>query len=75
MASSGTPKVPIIWGIATLTMLTSIAEFLEEDVQTALTASLSLIEPLILIVMGIVVAAVLISLYLPIFQLGAQAGG
>jgi type IV pilus assembly protein PilC len=56
-------------------MLTSIAEFLEEDVQTALTASLSLIEPLILIVMGIVVAAVLISLYLPIFQLGAQAGG
>src|SRR5947209_1325521 len=56
-------------------MLSSIAEFLEEDVQTALSAALSLIEPLILIVMGVVVAAVLISLYLPIFQLGAQAGG
>jgi type IV pilus assembly protein PilC len=56
-------------------MLTSVAEFLEEDVQTALSAALSLIEPLILIVMGVVVAAVLISLYLPIFQLGAQAGG
>ncbi|HKT23040.1 MAG TPA: type II secretion system F family protein [Terriglobales bacterium] len=56
-------------------MLTSVAEFLEEDVQTALGAALSLIEPAILIVMGIVVAFVLIALYLPIFQLGAIAGG
>jgi type IV pilus assembly protein PilC len=56
-------------------MLTSVAEFLEEDVQTALAAALSLIEPVILIVMGAVVATVLISLYLPIFSLGAQAGG
>jgi type IV pilus assembly protein PilC len=56
-------------------MLTSVAEFLEEDVQTALSAALSLIEPLILIVMGCVVASVLIALYLPIFSLGAAAGG
>jgi len=56
-------------------MLTSVAEFLEEDVQTALSAALSLIEPVILIVMGFVVATVLIALYLPIFSLGAQAGG
>jgi type IV pilus assembly protein PilC len=56
-------------------MLTSVAEFFEEDVQTALSAALSLIEPVILIVMGIVVATVLIALYLPIFSLGAQAGG
>jgi len=56
-------------------MLTSVAEFLEEDVQTALSAALSLIEPVILIVMGIVVATVLIALYLPIFQLGASAAG
>src|SRR5215813_1629086 len=55
-------------------MLTSIAEFLEEDVQTALSAALSLIEPVILVVMGVVVATVLIALYLPIFSLGAQAG-
>ncbi|MGZ4818487.1 MAG: type II secretion system F family protein [Terriglobales bacterium] len=52
-------------------MLTSVAEFYEEDVQTALTAAMSLIEPAILIVMGIIVAFVLISLYLPIFTLGA----
>jgi type IV pilus assembly protein PilC len=56
-------------------MLTSIAEFLEEDVQTALSAALSLIEPVILIVMGVVVATVLIALYLPIFSLGAQVAG
>ncbi len=52
-------------------MLTSVAEFYEEDVQTALTAAMALIEPAILIVMGIIVAFVLISLYLPIFTLGA----
>ena len=54
-------------------MLTSVSEFYEEDVETALAASLSLIEPIILIFMGIVVATVLIALYLPIFSLGAQA--
>jgi type IV pilus assembly protein PilC len=54
-------------------MLNSVAEFFEEDVATALTAALALIEPAILIVMGVVVVFILISLYLPIFSLG-QAG-
>ncbi len=52
-------------------MLNSISEFYEEDVQNALATAMSLIEPVILIVMGVVVAFVLISLYLPIFSLGA----
>lgn len=52
-------------------MLTSVAEFYEEDVQTALTAAMSLIEPLILVVMGGIVLFVLISLYMPLFTLGA----
>ena len=58
-------------------MLNSVSEFFEEDVATALTAALALIEPAILIVMGIVVVFILISLYLPIFSLGsgASAGG
>jgi len=51
-------------------MLNSVAEFFEEDVQTALTAALALIEPAILIVMGVVVVLILIALYLPIFSLG-----
>ncbi len=52
-------------------MLNSVAEFFEEDVQTSLTATMSLIEPLILIVMGVVVVTILIALYLPIFSLSA----
>jgi type IV pilus assembly protein PilC len=55
-------------------MLNSVAEFFEEDVQTALTAALSLIEPAILIVMGIVVAFILIALYMPIFSMGNSSG-
>jgi type IV pilus assembly protein PilC len=50
-------------------MLSSVAEFYEEDVATSTTAALSLIEPVIMIFMGLFVAGVLISLYLPIFSL------
>jgi type IV pilus assembly protein PilC len=50
-------------------MLGSVAEFYEDDVSTRTTAALSLIEPAIMIFMGIFVAFVLISLYLPIFSL------
>jgi type IV pilus assembly protein PilC len=50
-------------------MLGSVAEFYEDDVSTRVTAALSLIEPIIMIFMGIFVAFVLISLYLPIFSL------
>ena len=53
-------------------MLNSVAEFYEEDVQTALSAAMSLIEPIILIFMGLVVGFVLLSLYMPIFSLGAS---
>ena len=53
-------------------MLNSVAEFYEEDVQTALGAAMALIEPLILIIMAIFVGGVLISLYLPIFTLGVK---
>jgi type IV pilus assembly protein PilC len=50
-------------------MLSSVAEFYETDVNTKMTAVLSLIEPAIMIFMGIFVAFVLIALYLPIFSL------
>ena len=52
-------------------MLNSVAEFYEEDVQTALGAAMALIEPLILIFMAIIVGGILISLYMPIFTLGS----
>jgi len=50
-------------------MLTSVGEFYEDDVNTRMTAALSLIEPAIMIFMGGFVAFVLIALYLPIFSL------
>jgi type IV pilus assembly protein PilC len=53
-------------------MLNSVAEFYEEDVQTALGAAMALIEPLILIIMAVFVGGILISLYLPIFTLGSS---
>jgi len=52
-------------------MLNSVAEFYEEDVQTALGAAMALIEPMILIIMAVFVGGVLISLYMPIFTLGS----
>jgi type IV pilus assembly protein PilC len=53
-------------------MLNSVAEFYEEDVQTALGAAMALIEPVILIIMAVFVGGVLISLYLPLFSLGSS---
>src|SRR6266481_4155136 len=50
-------------------MLTSVAEFYEDEVNLRLGAMVSLIEPAILILMGLLVAFILISLYLPIFSI------
>jgi type IV pilus assembly protein PilC len=50
-------------------MLASVAEFYEDDVNTRMAASLSLIEPAIMIFMGGFVSFVLVALYLPIFSL------
>ncbi len=55
-------------------ILNSVAEFFEEHVQTSLAAIMSMIEPLILIVMGAVVVIVLIALYLPILSLNGVGG-
>ena len=49
-------------------MLNSVAEFYEEEVTIKLGAMVSLIEPLLLVFMGLLVASILISLYLPIFS-------
>jgi type IV pilus assembly protein PilC len=56
-------------------MLTSVAEFYEEEVNLRLSAMVSLIEPAILIFMGLLVAFILISLYLPIFSISITGTG
>jgi len=51
-------------------MLNSVSEFFEQDVETSMAVLMSLIEPAILLVMGVFVVIILIALYLPIFSLG-----
>ena len=56
-------------------MLNSVAEFYEEEVSLRLGTLVSLIEPLLLIFMGVFVAFILISLYLPIFSFSISGAG
>jgi type IV pilus assembly protein PilC len=56
-------------------MLTSVAEFYEDEVNLRLGAMVSLIEPLMLIFMGLLVAFIMISLYLPLFSFSASSTG
>jgi type IV pilus assembly protein PilC len=56
-------------------MLNSVAEFYEEEVNLRLSALVSLIEPLLLICMGLFIAFILISLYLPIFSFSLSGTG
>jgi type IV pilus assembly protein PilC len=56
-------------------MLNSVAEFYEEEVSLRMGAIVSLIEPVILIFMGALVAFILISLYLPIFSFSITGSG
>ncbi len=60
---------------ALVPMLSSVAEFYEEDVNLRLSAMLSLVEPLILVMMAVVVAFILIALYLPIFSFSLAGAG
>jgi len=57
-------------------MLTKIADFYEDEVDAAVDALTSLIEPLLMAFLGVVVGGLVIALYLPIFQIaGAASGG
>ncbi len=56
-------------------LLLTVADFLDEDNDVRLRSATSLIEPLILIVLGLVVGGIAISMFLPLFDLTATAGG
>jgi type IV pilus assembly protein PilC len=53
------------------TMLAKVADFYEEEVDNAVDALSSLLEPLIMAVLGVVVGGLVIAMYLPIFKLGS----
>ncbi len=51
-------------------MLNKVADFYEEEVDAAVDGLSSLLEPLIMVVLGVLVGGLVIAMYLPIFQLG-----
>ena len=55
-------------------MLFKIAEFYEQEVNNAVDALASLLEPFIMVIIGIIVGGMVIGMYLPIFKLGAVVG-
>jgi type IV pilus assembly protein PilC len=54
------------------TMLSKIADFYEDEVDVAVAALTSLLEPVLMVIVGSVVGVVLISMYLPIFDLAGH---
>ena len=56
-------------------MLMKVADIFDAEVETAVEAMLSLLEPIIIIVLGGIIGFIVVSLYLPIFTLGDQISG
>ena len=52
-------------------MLTSVADFFDEEIDMQLGRFITIIEPALLVIMGIVIAALLLALYMPLLQLGS----
>jgi type IV pilus assembly protein PilC len=55
-------------------MLAKVADFYEEDVDNLIDNLSSLMEPLIMVVLGILVGGLIVAMYLPIFKMGAAVG-
>ena len=52
-------------------MLSKVADFFEAEVDDAVEAMSSLMEPLIMVVLGTLIGGMVVAMYLPIFKLGA----
>ncbi len=52
------------------TMLAKIADFYDEEVDTAVEAMTSLLEPMLMVFLGIVIGTIVVAMYLPIFKMG-----
>jgi len=55
-------------------MLNSLADFYDEEIETEVSRFITLVEPILLIVMGIVIAVVVLALYMPLFELSSVVG-
>jgi type IV pilus assembly protein PilC len=52
-------------------MLGKVADFYEDEVDEAVASLSSLMEPLIMVILGVLIGGLVIAMYLPIFKLGA----
>jgi type IV pilus assembly protein PilC len=50
-------------------MLNSLSDFYDEEIETSLDRFVTLVEPMLLIIMGVVIAGLLLALYMPLFNL------
>jgi type IV pilus assembly protein PilC len=55
-------------------MLNSLADFYDEEIETDLGRFVTLVEPALLVIMGLVIAGLLLALYMPLFQLSTVVG-
>jgi type IV pilus assembly protein PilC len=53
-------------------MLNSLSEFYDEEIETSLTRFITIVEPALLVIMGIIIASLLLSLYMPLFNLSSM---
>jgi type IV pilus assembly protein PilC len=52
-------------------MLNSLADFYDEEIETNLSRFITLVEPILLVLMGLIIAGLLLALYLPLFNLSS----
>jgi type IV pilus assembly protein PilC len=52
------------------TMLSKVADFFEQEVDDAVEALSSLIEPMIMVILGTLIGGMVVAMYLPIFKIG-----
>ena len=52
-------------------MLNSLADFYDEEIETEVSRFITLVEPVLLVVMGVVIAVVVLALYMPLFELSS----
>jgi type IV pilus assembly protein PilC len=52
-------------------MLSKVADFFEAEVDDAVASLASLMEPVIMVVLGVLIGGLVIAMYMPIFKMGA----
>ena len=55
-------------------MLNSLADFYDEEIETEVSRFITLVEPVLLVIMGVIIAVVVLALYMPLFELSSVVG-